>query len=274
MTSSNEEFRNKLLKQRDLIYCLEGDNLSKKNEQRVQKINDILAKLGKNQSGFENTRHVGFHPVPIQIENKNIHGSPSNISIDPFNMEYNRRKEPGYGGSVERKPRLQNMYQRLPLSSIIRKTNEEIFIEMCKKIKTEKINHPNLFHYITNISPGSLEFKISEPLMEIKYELNRRSNLRNEKKRDTNNWWYTVSSGTKNNPDNQKRWLLIPPDTLGATDISDYCKNYKENAFIDLFNAIKDLNTILVKRYNIQYTISTEGLKEDILHIRFTPFNP
>ena len=141
---------------------------------------------------------------------------------------------------------------------------------MCFEIKAEKKQNPHLFHYISNLRPGSLGFSISDK-EEFKYGLDRRSNLRNEKTRDKNKWWCTPSLRTKNLDDKKKRWLLLPPSSLDATDITDYCEKGEEEDFRDLFKMIELTNQKLERENNIKYKILTEGTQEDILHIRFEP---
>lgn len=274
MRSSNKETINKLLKQKNLIYCLEGDNnLSKENEQRVKKINEILSRLTSNISQLKKTNVSPYGTPPHGSRSSNVTPNRSpDYSIDSYPMGGRRKR--GYGFD-QNNLGLQNTYQRSSLSSRIRKTNEEIFIDMCYQIKNEKKENPNLFHFISNISPGSLEFKINVIYNVNNRTLSNRGNrLRNDQNRNRNKWWY-VSLGTNDEPDKQKTWLLFPPENFIATDISDYCKKYGENEFRDLFDAIKDVNKKLGEKNDVRYTINTEGgLKENILHIRFTPFSP
>lgn len=160
-----------------------------------------------------------------------------------------------------------------PRKKINQRKDEDLFVQMCFKIKNEKKQNPHLFHFISNRRPGSLEFIISDT-REYKNGLNRgidQYRLRNDPHRNINSWWSTVSVRTKSNPNNKKRWLLIPPVNLDATDISDYCKKYEEKDFRNLFQEIKSLNEKLEKDNKIQYTICTEGLEQNILHIRFEP---
>jgi len=73
-------------------------------------------------------------------------------------------------------------------------------------------------------------------------------------------------------------YLLLPPENLAATCISDFCRKYKvkrnwNEICIELFYAIKkSLNSLKNDNPTSTYWVYTSGLREPYLHIRFEPF--
>lgn len=74
-------------------------------------------------------------------------------------------------------------------------------------------------------------------------------------------------------------YLLLPPENLASTDISDFCRRYKDRPdWVDicktLFKSMKtSLNSLKEENPESTYWVYTHGLAEPYLHIRFEPFN-
>lgn len=69
------------------------------------------------------------------------------------------------------------------------------------------------------------------------------------------------------NVSNDGTMLLIPPKRYDSTDISDFARTYDESAWRELFEQIEQHS----RRNN--YWVYTHGGGEDVLHIRFEPFD-
>ena len=98
-----------------------------------------------------------------------------------------------------------------------------------------------------------------------------RSGLANRAKEDE---WNLIESLS-----NDGTYLLLPPKTLAATDLSDFCRKHKdrpdwkeicETLFTELASSLD-----LIKNENdgANYWVYTHGTAEPYLHIRFEPFD-
>ena len=168
MTSQlNEErlkIKKKLESEKRLIHCLEGDNLKENNEKRIKKINNILDTLRKLNPNLKKERQsiVSFDLNTHDIEN-NIHNSPSrrsDISIDTYMPDNNRKKKNRKSGFpyyesrdtyIEQLLKFRNEENNInvnhpPRKKINQRKDEDLFVQMCFKIKNEKKQNPHLFH--------------------------------------------------------------------------------------------------------------------------------